>query len=84
MNKMQNNSIIILKAVALTVAVTIALCTLVEYGISDHRARAEEYQAMLDEAQQFKSHTLVRNGCETDLECEKLDYMLTVINASYE
>ena len=80
MNKMQN---IILKAVALAVAATLALCVLIGVGISDYQARAEEYQALLDEAQQFKSHTLVLNGCETDLECERLDEMLEVINTSY-
>ena len=84
MNKVQNNSRIILKAVALTTAVMIALCALVEYGITDYQARASERQALLEQARVYKSHTLVRNGCETDLQCEKLDYMLTVINASYE
>ena len=48
--KMQNNSIIILKAVALTVALMLALCTLVEYGIADYQARASEHQALLEQA----------------------------------
>ena len=47
--KMQNNSII-LKAVALTAAVMIALCALVEYGIADYQARASEHQALLEQA----------------------------------
>ena len=47
-NKMQNSSVVILKAVALTVAVMLALCTLVEYGTADYQARASERQALLD------------------------------------
>ena len=39
---MQNNSIIILKAVALTVALMLALCALAEYGTADYQARASE------------------------------------------
>ena len=84
MNKMQNSSSIILKAVALAVAVMLALCTLVEYGIADYQKRAVERQALLEQARVYKSHPLVVNGCNTALQCEKLDYMLTVINASYE
>ena len=82
-NKMQNNSIII-KAVAITVALMLVLCTLVEYGTADYQERASEQQALLEQARIYKSHPLVVNGCDTDLQCEKLDYMLTVINASYE
>lgn len=83
-SKMQNNSIIILKAIALTAPLVLALCALVEYGIADYQARASEHQALLEQARSYKSHPLVVNGCDTDLQCEKLDYMLTVINASYE
>ena len=84
MSKMQNSSITILKAVALAVAVMLALCALVEYGTADYQKRAVERQALLEQARVYKSHQLVVNGCNTDLQCEKLDYMLTVINASYE
>ena len=73
----------ILKALALTVLVMVALCALVEYGINDYQERAKERQALLDEAQRLKSHTLVLNGCTTDLECERLDAMLETINTSY-
>ena len=74
----------IIKVVAFTMLTTLALCVLIRVGISDSQARAEEHQALLDEARHFKVHPLVLNGCETDLECEKLDEMLEVINASYE
>ena len=73
----------ILKALAFTILVMVALCALAEYGISDYQTRAKERQALLDEAQRLKSHTLVLNGCETDLECEHLDEMLGTINTSY-
>ena len=73
----------ILKAAALTVAAMLALCTLAQYGIADYQARAKERQAMLEEARYYKTHPLVLNGCNTDLQCEELDYMITVINASY-
>ena len=74
----------VLRALALTVLAILALCTLVEYGVRDLQERAKERQALLDEARRLKSHPLVLNGCETDLECERLDAMLEVINASYE
>ena len=81
-NKKQNNGII-LKVVALT-AVMIATFTLAEYVIADYQARASERQALLEQARIYKSHPLVINGCDTDLECEELDHMLAVIEASYE
>ena len=74
----------VLRALALTALAMLALCSLVEYGVRDLQERAKERQALLDEARRFKSHPLVLNGCETDLECERLDAMLEVINASYE
>ena len=73
----------ILKALAFTVLAVLALCALVEYGVRDYQARAKERQAVAEEAQQFKSHPLVVNGCTTDLECERLDAMLESINTSY-
>ena len=79
-----NTNPIIIKVVVLTMLATLALCVLVEYGTTDYQARAEEHQALLDEARHFKVHPLVLHGCTTDLECEKLDEMLEVINASYE
>ena len=83
MSKMQNVNLSIIKVVAFTLVATLALCMLTRAGVSDYQARAEERQAILDEAQQFKSHPLVLNGCETDIECEKLDDMLDAIHASY-
>ena len=74
----------VLRALALTALAMLALCTLVEYGVRDYQERAKERQAMLDEARRLKSHPLVVNGCETDLECERLDAMLATIHASYE
>ena len=74
----------VLRALALTALAMLALCSLVEYGVRDLQERAKERQALLDEARRLKSHPLVLNGCETDLECERLDAMLEVINASYE
>ena len=74
----------ILKALAFTALVMLALCSFVEYGIHDYQERAKERQALLDEASQLKSHPLVLNGCTTDAECERLDAMLAVIHASYE
>ena len=82
MSKMQNVNLSIIKVVALAVLATLALCILTRAGISDYQARAEERQGLLDEAQQFKSHPLVLNGCETDLECARLDGMLDAIHAS--
>ena len=79
-----NTNLIIIKVVALTMLTTLALCLLIRAGISDSQARAVERQALLDQAQHFKTHPLVVNGCETDLECERLDDMLAVIHASYE
>ena len=75
---------IIIKAVALSAVVTLALCVLIRVGVSDYQARAVERQVILDQAQHFKTHPLVVNGCDTDLECERLDDMLAVIHASYE
>ena len=74
----------VLRALALTVLAILALCTLVEYGVSDLQERAVERQALLDEARRLKSHPLVLHGCTTDEECERLDAMLATINASYE
>ena len=74
----------VLKSLAFTVLAVFALCSLVEYGINDYQARAKERQALLDEARRLKSHPLVvKNGCETDIECERLDEMLEVLNTSY-
>ena len=74
----------VLRALALTVLAILALCSLVEYGVSDLQTRAKERQALLEQARVYKSHPLVLNGCETDIDCKKLDEMLEVINASYE
>ena len=74
----------VLRALAFTILVMVALCSLVEYGVRDYQARAKERQALLEEAQHYKTHPLVLNGCETDAECERLDAMLAVIHASYE
>ena len=83
MSKMQNTTPSIIKAVAVTVLATLALCLLTRAGVKDYQARAEEHQATLDEAKYFKSHPLVLHGCTTDIECEKLDVMLDAIHASY-
>ena len=83
MSKMQNDKFNTIKAVAVTVLATLALCLLTVAGVKDYQARAEEHQAILDEAKYFKSHPLVLHGCTTDIECEKLDTMLDAINASY-
>ena len=83
MSKMQNTTLSIIKVVTVAVLTTLALCLLTMAGVKDYQARAEERQAILDEAQYFKSHPLVLHGCSTDIECEKLDDMLDVINASY-
>ena len=83
MSKMQNVNTSIIKVVALAVLALLATTCLASLvGLSDYQARAEERQAILDEAQQFKSHPLVLNGCETDLDCERLDEMLEVIHTS--
>ena len=78
------NTPAILKALAFTILVMVALCSLVEYGVRDYQTRAKERQALLDEARRLKSHPLVVNGCTTDQECERLNAMLAVIHASYE
>ena len=83
MSKMQNTTLSIIKVAAVAVLATLALCLLTRAGINDYQARAEERQAILEEAQYFKSHPLVIHGCSTDIECDKLDDMLDVINASY-
>ena len=83
MSKMQNTTLSIIKVVAVAVLATLALCMSIRAGLRDYQARAEEHQAILDEAQYFKSHPLVLHGCTTDRECEKLDDMLDAINASY-
>ena len=83
MSKMQIDKFNTIKAVAVAVLATLALCLLTRAGINDYQARAEERQAILEEAQYFKSHPLVIHGCKTDIECEKLDVMLDAINASY-
>ena len=74
----------VLRALALTVLAMFALCALAEYGVRDYQERAKERQAIRDEAQHYKTHPLVVNGCTTDQECEHLDAMLAVIHASYE
>ena len=74
----------VLQALAFTALAMVALCALVEYSINDYQTRAKERQALLEEARRLKSHPLVVNGCETDLECERLDAMLATIHASYE
>ena len=74
----------VLRALAFTALVMLALCSFVEYGINDYQARAKERQAVAEEARRLKSHPLVINGCTTDAECERLDAMLATINASYE
>ena len=79
-----NNIPAILRSLAFTVLAVVALCALAEYGVSDYQERAKERQAVAEEARRLKSHPLVVNGCETDLECERLDAMLAVIHASYE
>ena len=83
MSKMQNINLSIIKVVVFTMLTTLALCVLIRAGISDYQARAEERRTILDEAQHFKTHPLVLNGCETALECEKLAGMLDVIHASH-
>ena len=74
----------VLRALAFTVLAVLALCSLAEYGVRDLQTRAKERQALAEEARRLKAHPLVKNGCETDAECERLDAMLEVINASYE
>ena len=74
----------IVKALAFTALLMVALCALAEYGINDYQERAKERQALLEEARRLKSHPLVLHGCTTDAECERLDAMLAVIHASYE
>ena len=74
----------VLRALALTILVMVALCSLAEYGIRDYQTRAAERQALLEEARRLKAHPLVKNGCETDQECERLDAILATIHASYE
>ena len=78
------NTPAILRALALTALAMLALCSLVEYGVSDLQTRAKERQALLEQARVYKSHPLVLHGCTTDEECERLDEMLATINASYE
>lgn len=80
---MSNNNHTLFKATALTAAVMLALCLLVEYGIHDYQERAKERQVMLAYVQQLKKHPLVLHGCNTDTECKKLDAMLAEIHASY-
>ena len=76
------NTSAVLRALALTILVMVALCALAEYGVRDYKERAKE-QTLLEEARRLKSHPLVLNGCETDAECERLDEMLEVIHTSY-
>lgn len=83
MSKMQTTSLNIIKVVAVVVLATLALYLPARAVLNDYHVRAKERQALLDEAQYFKSHPLVIHGCTTDIECEKLDNMLDVINASY-
>ena len=70
-----------LKSLAFTVLAVVALCALAEYGVRDYQARAEERQAMRDEARRLKPQVV--NGCTTDEECERLDAMLEAIHTSY-
>lgn len=74
---------IFLQITALVVAIFASLAALVEYGIADYQQRAKERQLILEDARYYKTHPLVLNGCETDLECERLDEMLEVIHTSY-
>ena len=74
----------VLRALALTILVMVALCALANYGVHDYQTRAKERQALADEARRLKSHPLVLNGCTTSSECERLDAMLATIHASYE
>ena len=71
----------VLRALALTALVMLALCSFVEYGVSDYQERAKERQAMRDEARRLKPQVV--NGCTTDEECERLDAMLEAIHTSY-
>ena len=71
----------VLRALAFTALTMLALCALVEYGVSDYQARAKERQAIRDEARRLKPQVV--NGCTTDEECERLDEMLEVIHTSY-
>ena len=71
----------VLRALALTALLMVALCALAEYGINDYQTRAKERQALLEEARRLKSQVV--NGCTTDEECERLDEMLEVIHTSY-
>lgn len=73
----------LLEVVAITIAILLGLCLFAEYGIADYQQRAEERQLILEDARYYKTHPLVLNGCETDLECERLDEMLEVIHTSY-
>ena len=73
----------ILKSLAFTTLLMVALCALVEWGINDYQERAKERQVMREEARRLKSHPLVVNGCTTDAECERLDVMLEAIDTSY-
>ena len=80
---MQNINIRLIKVVAFTMLATLAICVLTRAAVSDYQARAEERQAILDEAKYYKTHSLVLNSCETDLDCERLDEMLEVNHTSY-
>ena len=71
----------ILKALAFTALVMLALCSFVEYGINDYQERAKERQALLEEARRLKPQVV--NGCTTDEECERLGEMLEAIHTSY-
>ena len=71
----------VLRALALTALLMVALCALAEYGINDYQERAKERQAIRDEARRLKPQVV--NGCTTDEECERLDEMLEVIHTSY-
>ena len=78
------NTPAVLKSLAFTTLLMVALCALAEYGINDYQERAKERQALREEARRLQSHPLVVNGCTTDAECERLDAMLATIHASYE
>ena len=71
----------VLRALALTALLMVALCALAEYGINDYQTRAKERQALLEEARRLKPQVV--NGCTSYEECERLDEMLEVIHTSY-
>lgn len=75
--------LLLLEAVALAVFILAGATLFDNYAVTDYKQRMAKRQLILDEARYYKTHPLVLNGCETDLECEQLDAMLEVIHASY-